>query len=65
MNLKALVILKVHSPDNENPIENVDSVEVLMQILLTRSKQSDAAVKRDLMKTPSYIIYVKVILIAM
>ena len=65
MNLKALVILKVYSPDNENPIENVDSVEVLIQILLTRSKQSDAAVKRDPMKKPSYIIYVKVILIAM
>ena len=33
--------------------------------IIAQSKQSDAAEKRDLMKTSSYIIYVKIILIAM
>ena len=46
MNLKALVILKVHFRDNENPIENVHSVEVLIQILL-RNQSNQMLQKKE------------------
>ena len=36
-------------------------LKLLIKILLTQSKQSGIATKIDLMKTPSQIIYVKII----
>ena len=47
----------------ENRTENVDADEVIDSNIID-TKQSHFAIKRDLMKTPSQIIYVKVILIA-
>ena len=49
----------------KNPIENVDSVEVIDSNIIDAIKTISIAIKRDLMKTPSEIIYVKVIQTAM
>lgn len=48
----SIVILKKHSPDMENPTENVDADEVIDSNIID-TKQSHFAIKRDLMKTPS------------
>ena len=61
-----LVILKEHSPDTENPIENVDAVEVIDSNIIDAIKTSRYRnKKRPDEKTILQIIYVKVIQIAM
>ena len=37
----------------DNPIENVDAVELIDSNIIDASKQSDVAIKRDVMKIQS------------
>lgn len=59
------MILKEHSPHMENPIKTMDTAEVIDSNNIDAVKTIRCCNKRRLMKRSSYIIYVKVILIAM
>ena len=49
----SIVILKEHSPDMDNHIASVDAVELIDSNIIDASKQSDVAIKRDVMETQS------------
>ena len=49
----SIVILKEHSPDMDNPIASVDAVELIDSNIIDASKQSDVAIKKDVMETQS------------